>query len=690
MNRLVFVLAIAIVSEGFGFAQGVTGRIPATPLIVHDPYFSIWSTTDSLFNDWPRHWTGRPNGMTGLIRVDGKVWRLMGRAPADIQTARQISRRITPTRTTYELTAGGVRATLSFLCPQLAWDPDVISMPIAYLSWELCSEDGRSHGVEIYFDMTAEAAVNTPDQNVVWSRFALPGFQAVRIGSQDQRILEKKGDDLRIDWGYLYVAATEGVSLALGGHDRLRREFAAMGTVPKADDLRCPRPANDDLPVIACRQAFAEVSARPARGRVVVAYDDLFGIQYFHRNLPAYWRRGRMGGAELLEKAVRQQESLDQTCRAFDDEFLKDAADAGGPEYQELAVLAYRQCLAANKIVADIDGSMLMFPKENFSNGCIGTVDVIYPASPLFLLFNPSLLKAQLKPLLQYASLPRWKFPFAPHDLGTYPHANGQVYGGGELTEEDQMPVEESGNMLLMVAGIAVAEGTPEFALRYWGVLQKWAEYLKAKGFDPENQLCTDDFAGHLAHNVNLSAKAILALGAYARLNEMIGKASEAKAYRTLAEQFVQDWIKQADEGDHTRLAFDRPGTWSQKYNLVWDKMLNLNLFPREVFAKEIQFYLTHQNAYGLPLDNREAYTKIDWILWSASLAESKSEFQAFVEPVVRFLQDTPDRVPMTDWYWTTSGRKRGFQARSVVGGVFVKMLLDKQLAAKWFRRAKP
>jgi hypothetical protein len=690
IRKLAFVVFLLCATR-FAGSQGVAGRVPAIPLIVHDPYFSIWSTTDSLFSGWPKHWTGRTNGMCAMLRVDGRSFRLMGESPSTIPPARQVERRITPTRTTYEFSAGGVRLSLSFLCTQLPDGPRILSRPVSYLDWEVRPEDSRAHAVEVYFDVSAEAAVNTPDQSVIWSRYSLPSLQVLRIGSQNQPILEREGDDCRIDWGYLYLAAREqeGVVLRVQGHDACRSRFVATGKLPSGDDLRCPRAANDNWPVLAVLQEFPPVSEKVRHGGIVLAYDDLFALQYFQRNLPAYWREGDMNIESLLIAAFSQADSLRSLCREFDREFLKDALACGGEEYQELATLAYRQCLAANKIVADIDGSMLMFPKENFSNGCIGTVDVIYPASPLFLLFNPALLKAQLKPLMDYAALPRWKFPFAPHDLGTYPHANGQVYGGGEQTADDQMPVEESGNMILMVAGVAAAEGSPKFALEHWTVLRQWAEYLKGNGFDPENQLCTDDFAGHLAHNVNLSAKAILALGAYSKLCTMAHKEEEAGIYRHLAEQYAAAWIKKADDGGHTRLAFDAPGTWSQKYNLVWDRILDLNLFPTELLQKEILYYRSKQNKYGLPLDNRETYTKLDWITWTASLAASDPDFRAFIAPVVRMLRETPDRVPMTDWYWTTTAKKAGFQARSVVGGVLVKMLLDREVAGKWQRRAR-
>jgi hypothetical protein len=394
-----------------------------------------------------------------------------------------------------------------------------------------------------------------------------------------------------------------------------------------------------------------------------------------------------MNADQLLRTAARDYDTMQARCLAFDTELMADLARVGGERYAWIGALAYRQALAAQKVVADANGQPLSFSKENFSNGCIATVDVIYPAVPQLLLFSPTLVKASLVPVLSYAASPRWKWPFAPHDLGTYPIANGQVYGGGERTEENQMPVEESGNMLLMLAALAKYEGNANFVAPYWPTITRWAEYLADKGFDPESQLSTDDFAGHLAHNVNLSAKAIEALGAYAYLCNLRGDTAKAAQYRKTAEEFAARWVREANDGDHFRLAFDKPGTWSQKYNLVWDHILGLNLFPASVARKEMDFYLKKQNRYGLPLDNRENYTKLDWIVWTATLTGNRDDFASLIAPVYDFLNATPDRVPMTDWYRTIEPRKAGFQARSVVGGVFIKMLDDPATWRKWAAR---
>jgi hypothetical protein len=432
------------------------------------------------------------------------------------------------------------------------------------------------------------------------------------------------------------------------------------------------------------------VQAKAVSCWLMLAYDDLYSIQYMKKNLRPYWRRNGWEAADLLKASARDYASLKKRCLAFDDELMADLRHAGGENYAQLGALAYRQCFAAGKFVADDNGQPLQFCKENHSNGCISTSDVFYPMSPQFLLFSPTLAKSFIVPFMNYAASDRWKFPFAPHDLGTYPQANGQAYGGGERTERNQMPVEESGNLLCLFGAVAQMEGNANFAGLYWKQLEQWADYLKEKGFDPENQLCTDDFAGHLAHNVNLSAKAICGLGSFAKLCAMRGDQAKADEYFKLAREFAQRWVKEADDGDHLRLAFDRPETWSQKYNVVWDRILGLNLFPAEVKQKEMDYYKKVQNnQYGLPLDNRKTYTKLDWITWTATLTQNRADFEALIAPVIAFLNATPDRSPMTDWYQTKTARKVGFTARPVVGGVFLQMLYNKAVWQKYARRDK-
>ena len=124
------------------------------------------------------------------------------------------------------------------------------------------------------------------------------------------------------------------------------------------------------------------------------------------------------------------------------------------------------------------------------------------------------------------------------------------------------------------------------------------------------------------------------------------GRSEKAEEYRKLARGFAARWVEMAADGDHYRLTFDKPGTWSQKYNLVWDNLLGLHLFPPEVASKEIAFYKERLNRYGLPLDSRHDYSKLDWTVWSATLAASKTDFERLVDPLFAFARKPPTAFP--------------------------------------------
>jgi hypothetical protein len=482
------------------------------PLVTHDPYFSVWSFSDKLTDSWPRHWTGKTMGMCGLARIDGKSYRWCGQ-PGGIDAMKQTSVRVGPFQTIYEFAVGGITLNVTFSSPTVPTAQAAASIPITTVGVEARSSDGQEHTVSVYLDCSGEWAVNLPQQQIRWSRAKAGDLNLLTIASQDQPVLQKRGDDLRIDWGTFCIAAPTSGDAVLTGHLTSRRSFVETGKLPDSDDLRQPRAADDDFPVAAVAADLGKVGSTPVEWTACIAYDDGYSIELFDRKLRPAWARDGQTISAALQSAYAQRTMFSRGHAAFDLEITSRLARVGGPKYAALAALAFRQTMAAHKVAADWDGTPLMFPKENFSNGCISTVDVIFPSAPFFLYFEPELLKAQLRPLMQYAASARWKFPFAPHDLGTYPLANGQVYGGGEKTEDDQMPVEESGNMLILLAALAQQDGNANFAAEWWPTVEKWAAYLKEKGLDPSNQLCTDDFAGHLAHNANLSIKAIIGLG---------------------------------------------------------------------------------------------------------------------------------------------------------------------------------
>lgn len=660
-------------------------RPPAVPLVTSDPYFSIWSASDTLNSSPTTHWTGKTHRLTSLVRIDGKAFRLMGESPEAIPALRQTNIQVFPTQTVYEFEENGVHLALTFTSPMLPDDLLTLSKPVSYLTYAARSADGKTHEVSVYFDAQAELATNRPEQVVVPSRDRIGSLDVLKVGTEDQPVLRTKGDDHRIDWGHLYVAADGSkASTAIASSDVARTAFVSGEKLP-GDAGSDVVPAKD-APVLAVSLPLGRVGEQVVSEHLILAYDDEYSIKYFRENLRPYWRKDGADAADLLRSAAKDYESLMQRCAAFDAELVADLYKIGGASYVQLGVLAWRQALAAQKLCADANGQPLSFSKENFSNGCIATVDVLYPASPQMLIFSPSLLKASLVPILDYSASPLWKHDSAPHDLGQYPHATGQVYGG-EATSP--MPVEESGNMLIMLAALAKTEGNAEFSRQYWPVLTTWQNYLKEHGLDPANQLCTDDFAGHIARNANLSVKAIMGIASYGMLADMLGEKDVAKAATNTARDYARKWMEMAHDGDHYKLVFGDAGngTWSQKYNLVWDKLLGLDIFPKDVARTETAFYRTKMNEFGLPLDSRKSYTKLDWQLWTATMAESDEDFRVITDACAKWARETPARVPLSDWYETDTARQSGFQARSVVGGLFIGLMRDASIWQKYAKR---
>jgi len=604
----------------------------------------------------------------GGAYADFGLYTNVGIETSTIKTAVQKSVDVMATSTYYTFNCGPVALDVVFTSPMLIDDLDLLSTPVSYVSYQVKSLDRKKHDVQFALLASPLIATNKPHQPTESSVVTENGVKYLKTGTIDQPILAKKGDGIGIDWGYLYLAETNG-KVSLDTYNNTIASFTSKGNLAKGQQLiRAYKQI--DMPVLAYVHDFGKIDQQPQSSYALVGYDEIEDIEYMYHRYKAYWaHNGKVSIFDAFNKLNRNYLDIMQRCQAMDKQIYDDALNAGDVQYAEILSGVYRHVLAAHKLFEDNEGNLLYFSKENNSNGCVNTVDLTYPSAPLFLKYNPSLQKAMMTSIFEYSRSGRWTKPFAAHDLGTYPIANGQVYGG-------DMPIEEAGNMLTLAAQLSIQDGNIEYVKPYWDILTQWTDYLVENGQDPSNQLCTDDFAGHWPHNCNLSVKAIMGVAGYAIMARMKGDAATADRYMNRARQMAKKWEADAREGDHYKLAFDRQNTWSQKYNMIWDKLWNTNLFGDEVMQRELNYYLKQQNTYGLLLDIRKDYTKTDWIMWSASMANDKDTFLKFVAPIYKYMNETGSRVPTSDWHDTKTNLMIGFKARSVVGGYWMRLLV--------------
>ncbi len=594
-------------------------RPPATPLIVKSPYVSTWQPADALPGTWSTFWAGETKAITGIARVDGKPYVFLGSpkkgndplAPA----MTQVSERVTPTQSLYTLQGGGVTLSLDFLSPVEATDLRRLSMPLGYIYATARSTDGKSHTVSLYFDITGEWASGDDNAQITWQRTALPGGTAFTATPANPKLLGENRDSAT--WGQaVWATATQpGLTTQAGADADVRSAMAGAGKLNNTVDAQQPRAINDRWPVFAYDFDLGTVGAGDTKPIALVLGNVRDpAVSYQKQPVPPLWKSYWPDWQHMTAFALTDAAAAKTRADAMDARVTADATRAGGAKYASLCALALRQAFGATELAGTAQKPW-MFMKEISSDGNMSTVDIMYPAFPAFLYANPLLVRLQLDPLLEYAESGKWPQPFAEHDLGSsYPNADGHNDGGGE-----NMPVEESANMLIMAAAYmryAPKADAAAYAKQHYRILKQWADYLLStpKGgtspnaLDPEYQNQTDDFTGSIAHSVNLALKGIIGVGAMGQIASFAGNTADAARYGGAARTMIGKWAQMAQSktGPHLMMQYieaDTPKPAGRVAGIVGPHALNLGGGGG-----------AHAEVSGPVVDTTKSYTAAAWV----------------------------------------------------------------------------
>lgn len=166
------------------------------------------------------------------------------------------------------------------------------------------------------------------------------------------------------------------------------------------------------------------------------------------------------------------------------------------------------------------------------------------------------------------------------------------------------MPVEESGNMLLMTFAYYKFSGNAQYLRTNYAQLQKWASYLIQYSLIPRLQLSTDDFAGELVNQTNLAIKGIVGLQAMSLISDVVGDTASAANYSATASSYYEQWEYFAIDPSerHTILGYEWRSSYGLLYNTFPDKLLNLGLIPQSLYDMQSEWYPTVSQEFGVPL----------------------------------------------------------------------------------------
>lgn len=674
--------------------------LPAYPLFVNDPYFSIWSSTDLLNESDTMFWNGSIKKTYGLLIVDDNIYSFLGNLDG-VSKLTQVDLSVDLFSTNYSFKEDDFTFDISFISPLVPTDLRLMSRPVCYFTYKFNSK--IKHNVKVILTLDEGYTYNTKSNYVIGGAFEYPNYEVSYFGLNRQLPMSQSFDSASADWGYFYITGQKSYFTSKKSFDLLLNE-RRMEYI--CDDER-------DEKVLISYNEFD--STNDFSGKILVAFDDLVSIYYFGEWLRGYYFKDNdVTIFDAIEEAYDNFDIAQMKMDSFSENFNEQVSKYN-EDYKMLCIASFRQSIGAHKLVENHSHEILFLSKECHSNGCISTVDITYPSLPLYLLYNPELVLGMLRPIFKFAKKPIWTFDFAPHDAGTYPYCLGQTYGlKNRLYETDrflsnqfqrnrgngiivnhpmiytfpqqanvyrfesQMPLEECANMIISSYGAIIRGANKKTINDNYDLLYKWVKYLTSNDLVPFNQLCTDDFHSTVDKNVNLSIKTIVALKAFINLSELLDRNEDISFVKETLSKFKTEFYEHFDNVDHLPLSyFGDADSYSVKYNLVYDKVFNLKIFKKETYEKEVEFYKKKNNHFGVNLDSRSDLLKTDWLLYASALADKKEDEEIIYSGAANYLKEGASRVPFTDLYHTETGIKKDFQNRPVQGGIFINLLRD-------------
>ncbi|QQK48227.1 Glutaminase GtaA [Penicillium digitatum] len=679
-------LVVSFVSSVGAQSTFSPARPPAIPLAVRSPYLSTWLDVGSdggnggyLAGQWPVFWQNQVTGWAGLIRVDGNTYTWMGLPGSN--TVNQTAFEYTSTKSIFTMNVENkIEMNITFLSPVTPTDLKRQSLVFSYLNVEVSSLDGQKHNVQVYADISAEWVSGDRNAIAEWEYGTTDGVAYHKVYRQTQLAFSEKNE--QGEWGNWYWATddSKGMTHQSGAATDVRGQFTRSGKLINGGDTNF-RAISSTWPVFGFSSDLGLIDSTPVSTLFSLGLTQDEAVQYEgasnYAPVPSLWKS--YFDTELAALSFFHQDHAESSNLAsfFDSKVAQDSIATAGQDYLTITSLSVRQAFGATQLCGTKNQTYL-FLKEISSDGNMNTVDVVFPAYPIFLYANPELLKLVLTPLFENQEAGKYPNKYSMHDLGSaYPNATGHSDGNDE-----KMPLEECGDMLIMSLAYAQKSGDSDFLNNHYALLKQWTSYLVEDSLYPANQISTDDFAGSLANQTNLALKGMIGIQAMAVIANQTGHTADAANYSSIAKDYITQWqdlaIAKNANPPRTTLSYGDTASHGLLYNIFADAQLGLNLVPQSVYQMQSDFYPTVANKYGVPLDTRHTYTKGDWECFAAAVSSVNTRTM-FIKDLATWINETPTNRPLTDLYDTISGNypQNTFIARPVIGGSFAPLIVS-------------